>query len=724
MLVKDVQDDLYSQAIKSLIKKISSYDQSYYLSQIEKAALFSMKHHKGQYRASGDDYFIHPLEVAHILADIRLDSLTVIVALLHDVIEDTIVTSEDIEREFDKRIAELVGGVTKLTRIENKSESVVQANNFRKLVLAISKDIRVLIVKLADRLHNMRTLHHIAKVEKRQKKAIETLEIYAPLAERIGMQAIKKELQDLAFEVVSPDIKSSLITRLNLLRSNDNKVIANIQETLSKILESNNINAEVHGREKSPYSIWKKMQKKRVDFEQLSDVMAFRIIVKDIQDCYRALGSIHMEYHNVPGLFKDFISLPKKNGYQSLHSIIVGPGKKRIEIQIRTHDMHEVAEYGIAAHWNYKQNEVSGVNLKNQNWLKELIEVLNASSDSGEFLENTKLEMYDDQVFCFTPRGDVVALPKGGSAIDFAYAVHSDIGNKCVGVKINHKLAPLRTILQNGDQVEVITSNDHKPLPSWEKFAITGKALNAIRKSIREEKYKEYVSLGRVLLAKIFEQKNIEMTDDSLNELSSFYDKSSVEDLFYTIGYGRISQGNIIKKISAMYSLSVSKEEEDINISLPQYKKNKQVSIKGLIPGVAVHYAPCCSPIPGDAIVGVQQSKKGIVVHVSGCEILQNYSQVPETWLDLSWDRDSSKGVYTAMLKVVCLNKPGTLAVIAIEAAKYGCNVSNFRISSRAVDFFDLFIDLEVRGVNQLSNIITALRSKDCIHSVERYIRD
>lgn len=723
MLLKGNEGNAYLDEISSLVTKINSYDSSYYVPSVEKAALFSMKHHKGQLRASGEEYFSHPLEVAHILADVNLDSLTIIVALLHDVVEDTEVTLGVIEEEFGSKVAELVDGVTKLTRIEHKSESVVQAKNLKKLILAISKDIRVLIVKLADRLHNMRTLCHVSKSEKRYKKAQETLEIYAPLAERIGMQTLKKELQDLSFSEVYPEVKASIMTRLDLLRSNDSEIINTIQSIIAEILADVGIKAEVSGREKSPYAIWEKMQKKMVSFEQLSDVMAFRVIVDDPQDCYRAMGAIHSKYHMVPGLFKDFISLPKKNCYQSLHSIVVGPGKKRVEIQIRTKEMHRVAEYGIAAHWTYKQDEVYNPNVKTKNWLKELIAILNTSSDSGEFLENTKLEMYDDQVFCFTPKGGVVALPKGASTIDFAYSVHSDLGNKCVGVKINHKLAPLRTLLQNGDQVEIITSKDHKPLPSWEKFVVTGKARNEIRKSIREEKKKEYMNLGRVILGQLLEKHSIKMSDHLLDEMLSFYDKSTVEELFTTIGEGRISQNNILKKISTMHSVD-TKQEVDLQISLPKQKNSNQVSIKGLIPGVAVHYAPCCSPIPGDNIVGIQQMKKGIVVHISDCEVLQNYSQFPETWLDLSWDRDSSKGLYAALLKVVCLNKPGSLAVIAIEASKYGCNISNFRISSRTTDFFDILIDVEVRGVNQLSSIITALRSKACIHSVERFSKD
>ena len=724
MLISDEKGSLYLSEIESLISKDSSYDNSFYIPLLKKAALFAVNSHQGQFRDSGEEYFSHPLAVAQILADIKLDSLTIIVALLHDVVEDTKVSLDDIAHNFDERVAELVDGVTKLTRIENKSEAVVQAKNFKKLVLAISKDIRVLIVKLADRLHNMRTLHNVKSPEKRHKKALETLEIYAALAERIGMQAIKSELQDLVFEEISPEIKNSIVTRLNLLRSNDNKIVSTIQQTLTGLLKEQGIEAEVYGREKSPYSIWEKMQKKRMGFEQLLDVMAFRIVVNDISDCYRALGTLHTNYHNVPGLFKDFISLPKKNGYQSLHTIIIGPGKKRIEVQIRTRSMHEISEYGIAAHWTYKQGEVHDSNLSSQNWLKELIVILNESSDSGEFLENSRLEMYEDQVFCFTPKGKVVALPKGASAIDFAYAVHSDLGNNCVGVKINQKLSPLRTLLQNGDQVDIITCKDHKPLPSWEKFVVTGKALNEIRKSVKEEKNKEYVNLGRVMLAQLLEKKEIKMTEDILNDIASFYDKKTINDLFYMIGYGRLSPNNIFKTLSTMYSIKNTAAEEDINITLPNYKKGNQVSIKGLIPGVAVHYAACCSPIPGDPIIGIQQARKGIIVHVSGCEILHNYSQVPETWLDLSWDRDSAKNIYSASLKTVCLNTPGSLAVIAIEAAKYGCNISNFKISSRATDFFDIIIDLEVRGTAQLANIITALRSKDCIHSVERFNRN
>ena len=469
-----------------LVETVKSYDNNADEEALNKAYVFAMKAHGAQTRASGAPYFSHPLEVAGILTDYKLDTKSIITALLHDTVEDTDVTPDDIRSHFGEEISHLVDGVTKLTQIELQSDQSDQAENFRKLVLAMSEDIRVLLVKLADRLHNMRTLHFIDSQSKRQRIALETMEIYAPLAERIGMQEMKNELEDLAFAVLNEEARDSITARLQFLKDEGRDNVASIVEELRSTLESENLRASVTGREKTPYSIWRKTQKKNVSFEQIADIIAFRIIVKNKEECYRALGIIHGTYNVVPGRIKDFISTPKPNGYKALHTSIIGPDRHRIEIQIRTQEMHEIAEYGVAAHWHYKQ-ATSIRSGREFRWMRELLEILDQAANPDDFLENTKLEMYPDQVFCFTPVGDVIVLPSRATPVDFAYAVHSEIGDHCVGAKINSRSMPLRTELENGDQVEIITSKAQSPSPIWENFVVTGKARAHIRRFTRSK---------------------------------------------------------------------------------------------------------------------------------------------------------------------------------------------------------------------------------------------
>ena len=435
----------------------------------------------------------------------KLDTASIITGLLHDTVEDTVATLEDIERMFGPDIAKLVDGVTKLSRLELQSDQTKQAENFRKLVLAMSEDIRVLLVKLADRLHNMRTLHFFKDEERRRRIARETMEIYAPLAERIGMHDMKDELEDLAFAELHPEARASIMARLAFLREKGEGLVERIIEELQETLTKAGITAEVSGREKTPYSIWRKMQQKNVGFEQLSDIMAFRVVVDSVEQCYHALGVIHSRYPVVPGRFKDYISTPKPNNYRSLHSAVIGPERQRIEMQIRTHEMHEVAELGVAAHWVYKQGAPKTEG-RQYRWLRELLDILEHASDPQEFLEHTKLEMFQDQVFCFTPKGDLIALPRGATPVDFAYAVHSDIGDTCVGAKVNGRLAPLRTQLSNGDQVEIITSKAQTPSPTWERFVVTGKARARIRRFVRTQQRQQYLDLGKAILQKAFRQ--------------------------------------------------------------------------------------------------------------------------------------------------------------------------------------------------------------------------
>jgi GTP pyrophosphokinase len=710
----------------SLVAKVKSYDPSSSANLLEKACKFSMEAHKNQKRQSGKPYFEHPLAVAEILADMKLDSATIITALLHDTVEDTEVTLEQIKQEFSEEISNLVDGVTKLNKIESQSENKRQSENFRKLLVAVSRDIRVLLVKLADRLHNMRTIKYMNSKTRRQEKALETIEIYAPLAERIGMQNLKNELQDICFAELHTDIRKSIANRLDLLRNEGNLLISDISTVLSKLMSDNNINSTIIGREKTPYSIWQKMKRKNINFEQLSDVMAFRVIVNNINDCYLALGIIHQNYHVVPESFHDFISTPKKNGYQSIHTVVIGPKDQKIEMQIRTKKMHHLAELGVAAHWCYKQDYDFKNDQQKYNWVRELLSILESTYDFNEFLENTKLDMYYDQVFCFTPKGEVVALPKGATAVDFAYAVHSDIGNHCVGTKINCRVAPLTSVLENGDQVEIVTNINHKPSPSWENFAITAKALSEIKKYTRADKKQEYINLGKAIISKAFEQQNKEYSEENLKPALIVFGKKHTEELLQAIGEGVISADNLMKQLSPTnkaYNL-LKKKFSFLSFSKNRTEtKNNRISIKGLISGMAVHFAGCCHPIPGDNIIGIVHSGKGITVHLSDCEMLQNFASTPEQWIELSWDKDKSKKTYSATINSLLIHQPGSLSTITTEIAKLDANISNIKINSRSSDFFDVSLDLDVKGLTHLENIMAALRNQPCIHSVTRHIK-
>ena len=718
-----------------LVEKIKSYDPDADEDMLNRAYVFAMKAHGTQKRASGDPYFSHPVEVAYKLTQYRLDTASIVTALLHDTVEDTDVTLDDIEQTFSKEIRNLVDGVTKLSKLEGKSENLNQAENFRKLLIAMSEDLRVLLVKLADRLHNMETLHYIKNPEKRQRIARETVEIYAALAERIGMRTIKDELQDLAFKELHPEARLSIVTRLDFLRKEGqaelDKTMAVIRQ---KIVEAGLSEAMIYGREKKPFSIWKKMEQKNVEFEQLSDIMAFRIVVDDIAQCYQALGVVHAEWHTIPGRFKDYISTPKSNGYQSLHTAVLGPGRQRIEIQIRTQDMDEFAEYGLAAHWTYKQgrkNNSASHDGKQFRWIRELLDILEKSSNPEEFLENTKLEMYHDQVFCFSPKGDILAFPRGATPVDFAYAVHSGVGDTCVGAKINGRIVPLRTQLKNGDQVEIITSKTQTPSPSWERFVVTGKAKSEIRKFIRTSQRNEYVNLGRAVLAKTFKAEGQDFSDKMLENHLAVLNKKNVEDLLAEVGEGLVSRQHVLEAIMGEKKpITQGPNASGVgsvlrSVANPFRKKKKDDSapmpIKGLMPGMAIHFGGCCHPIPGDRIVGIVTTGKGITIHTIDCETLENYSDAPERWIDVAWERDQSDSRHVGRLRAYISHEPAALATVTNVIAKDEGNINNLKIVNRSTDFFEILLDIEVRDVRHLSNIIANLRAKEVVQSVERY---
>ena len=704
-----------------LVERVKAYDPSADEDALNRAYVFAMKAHGSQKRASGDPYFSHSLEVAGLLAGMRLDCDSIITGLLHDVVEDTVATLDDLEKRFGKNVARLVDGVTKLSKIELQSDHARQAENFRKLVLAMSEDIRVLLVKLADRLHNMRTLRYIRSADKRRRIARETMDIYAPLAERIGMQAMKDELEDLAFAELNPDARESVLARLGFLRDKGGDVAGRIIDELKRTLAQNGIEGAVYGREKRPYSIWRKMEYKAVAFEQLSDIMAFRLIVDTVEQCYQTLGILHSHYSVVPGRFKDYISTPKPNGYRSLHTSVIGPERQRIEVQIRTRDMDEVAERGVAAHWSYKQG-VQNIDGRQYRWLRELLDILEQASGTEEFLEHTKLEMFNDQVFCFTPKGDLIALPRGATPVDFAYAVHSEVGDKCVGAKINGRLMPLRTRLANGDQVEIVTSKAQTPSPAWERFAVTGKARARIRRFIRTRQRAEYIELGRSILHKAFRQEDQEFSERGLQGVLKKFQCDEVDDLFAAVGEGRHTGQEVVHAVFPGQKPVKQKEAAPAARAKAKAATSFSIPIKGLIPGMAIHYAGCCHPLPGDRIVGIVTTGRGVTIHTIDCETLATYAEAPERWLDVAWDLDSLDGekVHVGRLTVVLANEAGSLGNLSTVIGKNMGNILNLKITNRSTDFFEMMIDVEVKDVKHLTNIIAALRATPAINSVER----
>ena len=718
-----------------LVEKVRAYDPSADEDALNRAYVFAMKAHGAQTRASGDPYFSHPLEVAGILTNYHLDTASIITALLHDTIEDTDATHAEIAQLFGEEVAQLVDGVTKLTQLELQSDRAKQAENFRKLLLAMSKDIRVLLVKLADRLHNMRTLQHVPKQERRSRIAHETMDIYAPLAERIGMHDIKDELEDRAFRELYPDARDSITRRLEFLKTEGKSVIEAVLSELRDVFAEAGIDVDIAGRQKSPYSIWRKMQRTQSSVEQLSDIIAFRVIVPTIPDCYQALGVVHGRYQVVPGRFKDYISTPKPNGYRSLHTSVIGLADHRIEIQIRTQDMHDVAERGVAAHWVYKDKgsgpASSAMREENRQyrWLQELLEILENAVAPEDFLAHTRLEMFSDQVFCFSPRGEVFSLPRGATPIDFAYAVHTDIGDKCVGAKINGRNMPLRTALQNGDQVEILISKNQTPSPDWEKLVVTGKARSRIRRVLREAELRQYVDLGRGIVGKAFGRIGETLDGTSFDLALREFHADSPDDLFAMVGQGvytgrdvaravfpdKVDEGGAKKSGSSIFSLRRKKP-------VPMGGGEHAVPISGLTPGIAVHMAKCCYPLPGDRIVGVMTTGKGVTIHTIDCMTLEAFADSPERWVDVSWNPDSDLATtdLVSRLNVTLVNEPGSLAEMAATIAAAQGNISNLKFTNRTADFFDMLVDIEVVDAKHLNAIATTLRGHKSVSAVER----
>jgi len=738
-----------------LVERVQKYDPSANEALLNRAYVYAMQAHGHQKRASGDPYFSHPLEVAAILTELKLDDATIAAALLHDVIEDTDVTRAEIDQKFGKEIGALVEGLTKIKRLDLVTKKAEQAENFRKLLVAISSDIRVLLIKLADRLHNMRTLEHV-RPESRRRVSEETLEIYAPLAGRMGMQTLREELEELAFKWGNPDAYKTVLDKLADIHKKNLGLVEEITAALKGKLGGAGLDAAVYGREKKPFSIWRKMENRQISLEQLSDIYGFRIVVGSPDACYRALGIVHSAWRSVPGRFKDYISTPKQNNYQSLHTTVVGPRHQWVELQIRTEEMHEIAEYGVAAHTLYKDGVKLGGNGAQPvggkenpyTWLRHLVDTLLEGDNPEEFLEHTKLELFQDQVFCFTPKGRLIALPRGATPIDFAYAVHTDVGNGCIGAVINGRQLPLTTQLKNGDQVEILIAKGQTPPAAWERIAITGKARSSIRRAARDALRKQYSELGRRLLVSAFRRIDQEYSDEKLKKGLARLSQKSVEEVHATVGRGELPVKDVIRAVVPEAELADKsgagsprkrsrrdrgQSEEGwfnlakvINLKFrwpgsgagPEVRQTQMLPIRGLRNDVPVKFEEG-GAVPGDRIVGVLSDGEGIRIFQIHSPKLKEYEH--ERWIDVTWDIDPDDPErFPAKIMVTALNEPGTLAQIAQVIGEADGNIDNVRMLRRAADFTDIHIEVEVWDLDHLTQIIAGLKGKAVVSSVER----
>ena len=692
-----------------LVERVRAYHPSVDEDRLNRAYVFSVAKHGSQKRASGDPYFSHPIEVAGLMTDLKLDEDTIITALLHDTVEDTLTTVEEIGSKFGEDVARLVDGVTKLSKIEAQTEDERAAENLRKFLLAISDDLRVLLVKLADRLHNMRTLHFVPSEEKRLRIARETMDIYAPLAERVGMYEYMREMQLLAFQQIEPDAYRTITGRLAQIRTDGGDQVIAVANALAFALEEQGVEAEVEGREKHPYSIWKKMQERHVSFEQLTDIIAFRIVTENVTDCYRALGVIHGRWKMVPGRFKDYISTPKRNGYKSIHTTLMFDRNRRVEVQIRSRDMHRDSEVGLAAHWGYKQSEKPD---GQASWIRDLVEILETSHDAEELLEHTRMAMYQDRIFAFSPKGALHQLPKGATPIDFAYAVHTDLGDRTVGAKVNGRHVPLRTPIENGDMVEILKSDKQEPQPSWLSYVTTGKARAAIRRYVRHQERGELIQLGRMMYEEIAERLPVKIGKKALAAALDRLDYTSEDDLMHAVGMRKLSDRDLIEALIPGHSADWAERDYP--------GQDRAISIRGLTPGVAYELADCCLPVPGDRIVGLRRKGEMVEVHAIDCARLADGTDAD--WIDLRWG-EGSEGA-AARLRITLQHRPGAMAEVAGIFGLHKANILNLRLVARDAPFHTFQIDLEVHDLQHLMRIISAVRASDAVAQADRVYGD
>ncbi len=698
--------------VEDLVALVRNYNPRCDAGLIRRAYAFGRRMHEGQARQSGEPYFTHPVAVAALLTEMRLDDASIVTALLHDTVEDTRATREDIAAQFGEEVAELVNGVTKLTHLQLTSSEAKEAENVRKLLIAMSKDLRVILVKLADRLHNMRTIKSLPPAKQAQ-KARETMEIYAPLAGRMGMQWMREELEDLAFRVLNPEARASIIRRFITLQRDSGDVIPKITNDIRAELEKAGIEADVYGRAKKPYSIWRKMKEKQLEFSRLSDIYGFRVITRTEADCYRILGVIHQRWRAVPGRFKDYISQPKSNGYRSIHTTVSGRDGKRVEVQIRTREMHEVAEAGIAAHWAYRDGEraENPFAVDPAKWIAALTERLDAADDHDAFLEHVKLEMYADQVFCFTPKGDVIQLPRGATPLDFAYAVHTKVGNACVSAKVDGIRVPLWTRLKNGQSVEIITAEGQRPQATWIDIVTTGRAKAAIRRSLREEDRDRFVKLGRELARVAFEAVGRRVSDKALGTAARTLGLPGATELLARIGSADLSARAVVE---AIYPELALQPAEEVDARRP---------VAGLPPAEPFKRASCCQPVPGERIVGITYRGQGVIVHAIDCAALSEFEDAPERWVDLRWHSGRHPPVHTVSLGLTISNAVGALGRICSLIGDHKANISDLQFIDRKPDFYRLIVDVDLRDVEHLHMVMTALEAESDVAEIER-IRD
>ncbi len=735
-----------------LVERVQRYKPDVNEALLNRAYVYAMQKHGHQKRASGDPYFSHPLEVAAILTDMHMDEATIAVALLHDTIEDTTATRAEIDELFGPDMGKLVEGLTKLKKLDLVSKKAEQAENLRKLLLAISEDVRVLLVKLADRLHNMRTLDHVPEA-KRLRIAEETMEIYAPLAGRMGMQGMREELEELAFRQINPEAYRTVTERLAGIFEKNRNVVEDIEQSLSSLFEKNGIEAEVKSRQKKPWSVFRKMEAKALSFEQLSDIFGFRAIVDTVEDCYRALGAIHTTWSMVPGRFKDYISTPKQNDYRSIHTTIVGPSRQRIELQIRTREMNKIAEYGVAVHALYKDTggKVNGsiaAISKETNayaWLRRTIEQLAEGDSPEDFLENTRLELFQDQVFCFTPKGTLIALPRGAIPIDFAYAVHTEVGDTCVGAKVNGRIMPLMTELKNGDEVEIIRSKAQVPPAAWESMVVTGKARAAIRRATKNAIRKQFSGLGMRILERAFERAGKSFAKDSLKPVLHRLARKDIDDVLSSVGRGELASSDVMKAVFPDFkdervTLPPPKQREEgwfnmrnaagMLFQLPGRANRKgksdpsvrdgAVPIRGVRGDLPVRFAEE-GAVPGDRIVGIVQPGSGITIYPIQSPSLQAFDDQPERWIDVRWDIDEhNKERFPARIAVTAINAPGSLAEISQIIAVNDANIHMLSMVRTAPDFTEMLIDLEVWDLKHLSRLLTQLKENTGVSDARR----
>ncbi len=699
--------------VATLTARVLAYNPKSDSELIEAAYAYGQRMHAGQMRWSGEPYFMHPVAVAMLLAEMKLDDATIVTALLHDTIEDTLSTYSEIAARFGDEIAQLVDGVTKLTNLELSQVGNAQAENFRKLLMAMSKDLRVLLVKLADRLHNMRTIRHL-KPEKQVRKARETMDIFAPLAGRMGMQWMRDELEDIAFGVLNPEARKSIIRRFVKLRRESGDVIAKITDDIRAVLAQAGVEAEVFGREKKPYAIWRKMEEKKETFSRLSDIYGFRIVTDTVPECYVALGAVHNRWRAVPGRFKDYISQPKSNGYRSIHTTVSGRDGKRVEVQIRTQEMHAVAETGVAAHWSYKDGErfENPFAVDPFRWLRSLTERFDDGEDPEDFLEHVKLEMFTDQVFCFTPKGEVVKLPRGATPIDFAYAIHTRIGDSCVGAKVDGQRVPLWTKLRNGQSVTIIRAEGQRPQPSWEDMAVTGRAKAAIRRSLRGEQRATQVRLGREIARVALERVGKKSTDKALETAARRLGLEEADDVLARLGAAELTGKELV---ATLYPELVREA------ALPRAGDTTAPVVIGLDSGQVAQPAPCCNPIPGERIVGIAVRGKGVMIHAIDCAELVAFEDSPDRWIDLRWGDGRAVADHGVRVEVTMANDAGVLGRICTLIGEQRANITDIVFTERKPDFYRMVIDMEVRDMEHLTHVLTAIDADSDVAQVRRY---